>query len=209
VLGNLRDRGLLQMIGGRRGARYELGPAAVGALGGLAAAGWGRAEPRPILEYAEESPTGSGIDEVTVPSPGRLGSNLDDLESKPEGLAADPEGLAADPEGLEPSFEGSGPDSEGLRADLERISRASRESRYMSAIARDEILVDLCARAPLSVRELADLLGRHEAYIREALRPLIASGRLAFLYPDQPSHPRQKYVASQGSQASNRSPQPL
>src|SRR5688500_11185220 len=53
----------------------------------------------------------------------------------------------------------------------------------------------MCGRAPLSVRELALLLNRSEAYIADAVQPLVSSERLSFLYPDQPRHPRQRYAA--------------
>ena len=42
------------------------------------------------------------------------------------------------------------------------------------------------------------LLDRSEAYIGDAIRPLVNDGRLTFLYPDQPRHPRQKYMAATG-----------
>ena len=79
--------------------------------------------------------------------------------------------------------------------ELERIARPARDKRRLPPPVRDNLIVALCGRAPLSVRELALLLNRSEAYIADAVQPLVSSGRLSFLYPDQPRHPRQRYAA--------------
>lgn len=80
--------------------------------------------------------------------------------------------------------------------ELEQIARPARERRRLPPDTRSEIIVSLCRRAPLSVRDLSVLLDRSEAYIGDAIRPLVNSGQLTFLYPDQPRHPRQKYMAA-------------
>jgi predicted transcriptional regulator len=80
-------------------------------------------------------------------------------------------------------------------AELERIAEPARDKKRLAPPVRDELVVALCSRAPLSVRELAALLSRTEAYISDAIQPLVAAGRLSFLYPDQPRHPKQRYVA--------------
>ncbi|MEX2281036.1 MAG: hypothetical protein WEE89_00955 [Gemmatimonadota bacterium] len=79
--------------------------------------------------------------------------------------------------------------------ELERIARPARDKRRLSPAILDDLVVALCGRAPLSVRELATLLNRSEAYVSDAIQPLIARGRLSFLYPDQPRHPKQRYAA--------------
>ena len=48
----------------------------------------------------------------------------------------------------------------------------------------------------MAVKDLSVLLDRSEAYIGDAIRPLVNAGELTFLYPDQPRHPRQKYMAA-------------
>ncbi|HET9440861.1 MAG TPA: hypothetical protein VFO52_11855 [Longimicrobiales bacterium] len=80
--------------------------------------------------------------------------------------------------------------------ELEEIARAARERRRLVPAERSEIIVRLCGRAALSVRELSILLDRSEAYVGDAIRPLLNAGQLTFLYPDQPRHPRQKYMAA-------------
>ncbi len=79
--------------------------------------------------------------------------------------------------------------------ELERIALPARDKRRLPPPIRDDLVVALCGRAPLSVRELAALLNRSEAYVSDAIQPLVAAGRLSFLFPDQPRHPKQRYVA--------------
>ena len=80
--------------------------------------------------------------------------------------------------------------------ELEAIARPARERRRLAPDVRRLIIINLCRRAPLSVKDLSILLDRSEAYIGDAIRPLVSAGELTFLYPDQPRHPRQKYVAA-------------
>jgi ATP-dependent DNA helicase RecG len=161
VLGGLRDRGLLEMTGGKRGARYQLGPAAMSGVSG----------PKPP---------------ELLPKPPEL------LPKPPELLPKPPELLPKPPE--------SAPDPRELWSDLEAIAGQVRGQRYTAATARDRVVVELCAHTPLSLRDLALLLGRSQEYVRKVVGPLLTSGRLMYLYPDQPNHPRQKYVAGPKAQ---------
>jgi hypothetical protein len=83
--------------------------------------------------------------------------------------------------------------------ELQELARPARERRRLPPDTRSEIIVRLCSRAPLSVKELSILLDRSEAYIGDAIRPLVNDGSLTFLYPDQPRHPRQKYLAGRNA----------
>lgn len=78
---------------------------------------------------------------------------------------------------------------------LEAVAQPARIRRRLSPEDRSDIIVRLCALAPLSVKELSTLLDRSEAYVGDAIRPLVNDGRITFLYPDQPRHPKQKYLA--------------
>jgi hypothetical protein len=80
--------------------------------------------------------------------------------------------------------------------ELEVIARPARERRRLPPDVRRHIIINLCRRAPLSVKDLSILLDRSEAYIGDAIRPLVSSGELTFLFPDQPRHPRQKYIGA-------------
>ena len=81
-------------------------------------------------------------------------------------------------------------------SDLEELARPARERRRLPPATRSEIIIRLCSMAPLSVKELSVLLDRSEAYVGDAIRPLVTAGDLTFLYPDQPRHPRQKYIGA-------------
>lgn len=78
--------------------------------------------------------------------------------------------------------------------ELEAIARPARERRRLPPALRSDIIIRLCAVAPLSVKEMSELLDRSEAYIGDAIRPLVNGGRLTFLFPEQPRHPKQKYL---------------
>jgi ATP-dependent DNA helicase RecG len=199
VLGGLRHRGLLQMIGGGRGARYELGPATVNALGAVGVPGGHRVGAQLALKDAGQSPAAAGLSSRgTERSPGGSAPSPGDSEPSSKDLGASSKDFSPSPEDLSPDLGDLNPSLEDLWPDLEEIARVARERPYIDVASRDRVLIDLCARVPLSVRELARLMRRSEPYIREALRPLVASGRLTFLYSSQPSHPRQKYTAVQG-----------
>ncbi len=171
VLSSLRARGFLVMNGGGRRARYQLGPMAE-------------------TNVAVQKP----IDSLPNPKTGAstiVGQAPDVSQSPNEGKSRS--------KGKASSSEDSAVRSEGIDGDiwteLMAISQSAREKSRIAPSLRDDIIVRLCTRADLSLPELSRLMSRSEAYMREALRSLIAAGRLAFLYPNQPNHPQQKYVA--------------
>ena len=59
-----------------------------------------------------------------------------------------------------------------------------------------DIIIELCRVKPFSGEELAEMLGRSEAHIKNRILPnLIDNGRLKFIYPEMINHPNQKYTA--------------
>ena len=59
-----------------------------------------------------------------------------------------------------------------------------------------DIIIELCRVKPFSGEELAGMLGRSEAHIKNRILPnLIDNGRLKFIYPEMINHPNQKYTA--------------
>ena len=59
-----------------------------------------------------------------------------------------------------------------------------------------DIIIELCRVKPFSGEELAGMLGRSEAHIKNRIVPtLIDNGRLKFIYPEMINHPNQKYTA--------------
>ena len=56
------------------------------------------------------------------------------------------------------------------------------------------LIADLCGWRDLSLAEVAGLLERTPAYLSQKyLGPMVAEGALAYLYPEMPQHPGQKY----------------
>jgi ATP-dependent DNA helicase RecG len=90
----------------------------------------------------------------------------------------------------------NGSSSANVHELLLEIARPLRERPRLNPATRDNILVALCDQQPLSLRELARLTGRKDTSLRDVLRALVATGRLVFLYPAQPNHPQQKYIAA-------------
>jgi len=197
VLSSLRTRGFLVMNRGGRQTRYQLGS---------------KAETNVVVQKLTntlpETTTsvmrGQAPDVRQSPnerksrSEGKA-SNSEDSGARSEGKASNSEDSGARSEGKASNSEDSGARSEGIDGDmwteLMAISRSAREKSRIAPSLRDDIIVRLCTRTELSLPELSRLMNRSEAYMREALRSLIASDRLAFLYPNQPNHPQQKYVA--------------
>jgi len=99
---------------------------------------------------------------------------------------------------------GSVPESSDLTTgpaadEWERLTQiaepVSRQGWQHRQIVRQTIL-DLCRERPLRTAELSTLLHREPQSLRQSyLNPLIDEGRLRYLYPGEPTHPNQAYVA--------------
>lgn len=69
-----------------------------------------------------------------------------------------------------------------------------------------EAIVSLCSLEPLSLVELAELLGRAPASLQNHyLTPMLKAGTLRLLYPSHPNHPQQRYCAGEAGSAAGRS----
>ncbi|MCA1723313.1 MAG: putative DNA binding domain-containing protein, partial [Thermomicrobia bacterium] len=80
--------------------------------------------------------------------------------------------------------------------ELLAIAAPARSESRMSLTTRNTVIVRLCSHIPLAADEIARLMQRSESYIREALRDLLATKQIMFLYPERPRHPQQKYMTS-------------
>ncbi len=77
-----------------------------------------------------------------------------------------------------------------------RVTNCRLTRRLDPTVARG-LIQDLCAWRDLSLNDLAGLLDRTPAYVSQRyLSPMISEGALAYLYPEMPQHPDQKYRAS-------------
>jgi predicted HTH transcriptional regulator len=147
VLGSLRSRGLLQMMGTGRGSRYQLGP-----------------EARPT-DTRTPGISGQKASSLGGSLGGSLGDNVTDSTLDDDGV-------------------------------LRQIAAPARSQRRLDADVRDSIVVALCARRPLTLQQIAQLLDRDLTYVREVVRGLVEQHRLAYRYPDRLRHPNQRYIAT-------------
>ncbi len=169
VLGGLRARGFLEMIGAKRWAHYELGP-----------------------QIAEREPAGQlpltvgagdeDLSSTTVELPPST-VELDDQTAEFDSTTAH----------LEAAF--LRPEVNAARSALRRIADPVRARRRVSKDVRNDAIERLCSIVPLSAAELALLLGRSPSTIRLGVEALIAERRLELLYPAQLHHPQQRLRA--------------
>ncbi|MBD1896870.1 RNA-binding domain-containing protein [Coleofasciculus sp. FACHB-129] len=90
-----------------------------------------------------------------------------------------------------------------------QISAFVRTQPRIDRMRLQNLIVQLCALAPLGVNELESLLARKKQYVLRIIRTLLTTGRINYLYPAQPSHPRQKYVSIEAVAIDYHPPQPL
>jgi ATP-dependent DNA helicase RecG len=186
ILIGLRNRGYLQMTGAKRGASYQL------STQGTAAhiSDQGASPEQEGQSVAQLSLLGT---DLNLPdNGGSLGGNEPNLPDNGGSLGGNEPNLPD----MESAPGEAPPALWSVWEDLRAIARPARERRRLSTEVRSEIIARLCAVAPLGPRELGQLMARQEDYIRDVIRPLLADGRLRYQHPEQPSHPRQKYIAS-------------
>lgn len=176
VLTRLRDRGFLLMVGGKRGARYQLGqateasnnaafPATVTSGAGFPRQGSSDGSIAPAT--IERGNSQEGIDDYSRSTAGSGGNTADNESS-----------------------------SADIDARLELVAARANNKYRLTPMEREEIVLSLCSIAPLSINQLSSFLGRSPAHLRSVLRELIAAGHLQYLYPNAPRHPLQRYMTS-------------
>lgn len=79
---------------------------------------------------------------------------------------------------------------------LRMLAAKAHLRRRMRPQDRDDLVVRMCEIQPLSVQDLADLLGRSLQHVHAVLQHLIAEGRLSYEHSQQPRHPYQRYIAN-------------
>lgn len=69
----------------------------------------------------------------------------------------------------------------------------------------DDMLVRLCTEGPLTLSELAELVGRKPTGLRDRyLTRLAKEGRIRMGYPERITHPHQAYIAVEDDPASEK-----
>lgn len=89
--------------------------------------------------------------------------------------------------------------SVNVQSQLEDIAAPLRVRGRLSPEERNQGVLRLCSITPLSVGDLTKLLNKSRGTVHTAIRELMASGMLRYYYQDQPTHPRQRYVATGSS----------
>jgi len=114
-------------------------------------------------------------------------------------------------EPLRPDTKPLRPESPDLRADLDALraelpgplrAELSQIGQRTTPEELNGVLIGLCTWRALSLAELAALTDRSPNHLRSRnIKHLISAGRLAYLHPDEPNHPDQKYIASSGDRS--------
>jgi ATP-dependent DNA helicase RecG len=79
--------------------------------------------------------------------------------------------------------------------ELWRIAELARKKKRLSPTIMEEIILQLCSKRPLMLKELAYLLERTPDGLRNNyLAKLLNEGKIKLKYPDQPNHPKQAYM---------------
>jgi ATP-dependent DNA helicase RecG len=138
---------------------------------------------------------GKGAGTYYVPG-GRLLAALGRTE--PEPLRPESPALRPESPPLRPESPPLRPELEALRAELPPQLRAALDDLGDRAAPAelDAVLIELAGWRPLSLEELAGLSGRAPDHLRKRnVKRLLNERRLAYLHPDEPNRPDQKYVA--------------
>ena len=81
---------------------------------------------------------------------------------------------------------------EELLSRLQKLKKREQDKTVLK-----ELILELCAIAPMTKRELAGHLRRKEDYLKHLfLSPMIASGELRYLHPEMVKHPSQAYITN-------------
>ena len=83
--------------------------------------------------------------------------------------------------------------AEEVWSELEASISEVKEQRRLKREDRQLSILQLLQIAPLSMQELKKLTELSESYLGLILQPLIKTNKIAFLHPQQPNHPLQKY----------------
>jgi ATP-dependent DNA helicase RecG len=85
--------------------------------------------------------------------------------------------------------------SKEVEEELWEISKLARRKKRLQPSIMEGIIVRLCAKKPLMLKELAHLLERTPDGLRNNyLAKLLNKGELMLKYPDQLNHPKQAYI---------------
>ena len=86
-----------------------------------------------------------------------------------------------------------GENNNGLPTDL--LEKCKNLKRWEPSEKMKDLIVELCSFTPLSINEIASLIGRKPFSVwYKYTKPLIESGKLFYTIPEMIKHPDQKYT---------------
>jgi ATP-dependent DNA helicase RecG len=93
-------------------------------------------------------------------------------------------------------------ENEGIQEEIDnelwKIAELARKKKRLSPSTMEEIILQLCSKKPLMLKELAYLLARTPDGLRNNyLAKLLSKGKIKLKYPDQPNHPKQAYMIAE------------
>ncbi|WP_027408104.1 ATP-binding protein [Anoxybacteroides tepidamans] len=88
--------------------------------------------------------------------------------------------------------------NEEIDEQLWSIAELARKKKRLHPAVMEQIILQLCSKRPLMLKELAHLLERTSDGLRNNyLAKLLEEEKIQLKYPDQPNHPKQAYMAKQ------------
>jgi ATP-dependent DNA helicase RecG len=129
--------------------------------------------------------------------PHQVGADPHQEGADPHQVGADPHQVETDPHQVGPKIPGSAEVADasvGLPEDLHvRIAAAGPRPRREAVRS---LILEIAKVRPFTARELTGLLNKRDPkqLVREHLAPMVAAGQLAYVIPEMPNHPDQKYT---------------
>jgi biotin operon repressor len=170
TLTSVRDEGVLLAALRRGGTFYELASRAQAALAAVRSAATFPAHPDLFDSELPGSGTNGGSSGTSGSSPGINEAEVPRPETSPASTA---EWTA-----------------------LARVAAAVRQRSRATKIEIESAVVALCSRTPLSLTEVAALTGKGRERTRKVIQALMEQGAVGYAYPEAPSSPKQRYVAT-------------
>ncbi len=143
-----------------------------------------------------------------IPGPVFLESLMDEkgieIPEEAMGLSGEQAALSTELEGLSEELDPLSIELEPLSIELSTLSaELPQEIREVlndlgqraAPPKMDAAMFMLCGWRPLTIEQIQFLMKRKHDAVRRSIRRLMATGRLDYLHPDNPTHPDQKYRA--------------
>jgi ATP-dependent DNA helicase RecG len=125
-----------------------------------------------------------------------VNKELNFVNNEPESVNSEPDSLNNELNSVNKADHTEhGDEKEKIEDELWKLAELARKKKRLSPAMMEQIILQLCAKRPLMLKELAHLLERTPDGLRNNyLAKLLAEGKMQLKYPDQPNHPKQAYI---------------